>query len=109
MWWAAERVEPPWIGPVTGRTCIPGRRETSWTGKPHRLGKNKEVFDAELCALYQAVKILDERNELDQTYTIVSDSTAAIECTRSDEIGPGQRFAVAIIEVCSRRTSRGTP
>lgn len=31
----------------------------------------------------------------------------AIERARSDEMGPGQGFAVAIIEVCSRLTSRG--
>ena len=35
------------------------------------------------------------------------DSTAAIERVRSDEMGLGQRFAVAIIEVCSRLLSRG--
>ena len=63
------------------------------------MGKNKEVFDAELYPLYQAVKIFDERNEQNQCYTILSDSTAAIECARFDEMGPGQRFVVAIIEV----------
>lgn len=30
------------------------------------------------------------------------DSTAAIERVRSDSTGPGQRFAVAAIEVCTR-------
>ena len=109
MWWIPERVEPPWTGPVTGRTYTPGRREAGWTGRRYHLGKNKEVYDAELYALYQAAKIFDERNDRDQTYTILSDSAAAIGRAKSDEMGPGQRFAVAIIEVCSRLLSRGTP
>ena len=56
----------------------------------YHLGKNREVFDAELYALYQASKTLDNR--------ILSDSTAAIMRTRSNNTGPGQRFAIAIIE-----------
>ena len=107
VWWAAERVEPPRIGPVTGRTYTPGRRETIWMGMWCHLGMNKEVFDAELYALYQAVKIFNERNEQDQSYIVLSDSAAAIEHARSGEMGLGQRLAVAIIEVCSRLTSRG--
>ena len=35
------------------------------------------------------------------------DSTAAIERTRSNSIGPGQRSAVAATEVCTRKMSRG--
>lgn len=107
VWWATERVEPPWIGLVTGRKYAPSRREVGLTGRRYHLGKNKEVFDAELYTLYQAVEIFDEPKERDQSYTILSDSTAAIESSRSDEMGSGQRFAVAIIEVCSRLTSWG--
>ena len=103
-WWAAERVEPPWIGPVTDRTYATGRREAGWMCRRYHIGKNKQVFDAELYALHQAVQIFDERNEQSQCYTILSDST---ERARSDEMGLGQRFAVAIIEVCSRLTSQG--
>ena len=95
------------MGPVTSRRYTPGRREAGWTGRRYHLGKNKEAFDAELCALYQATKILDERNEQGQGYAILSDSTAAIERARSDEMGPGQRFAVATTDVCSRLISRG--
>ena len=51
LWWAAERVEPP----LTGGTYTPGRKEAIWTGRRYHLGNNKEVFDAELYALYQAV------------------------------------------------------
>ena len=107
VWWAPERVEPPWVGPATGRTYNPGRREAGWTGRRYHLGKNKEVYDAELYALYQAAKLFDERNERDQAYTILSDSEAAIGRAKDDDMGPGQRFAVAVIEVCSRLASRG--
>lgn len=34
------------------------------------------------------------------------DSTAAIERARTDSVGPGQRFAVASMEVCSRVRDR---
>ena len=37
----AGRVEPPWIGPVTGRTYNPGRREAGWTDRRYHLGKTK--------------------------------------------------------------------
>ena len=57
--------------------------------------------------LYRASKIFEERGEGGQYYTIISDSTAAIERASSDEMGPGQRFAIAIMEVCDRLASRG--
>ena len=98
VWWMPERVEPPWIGPVTGRTYTPGRREAGWTGRRFHLGKNKEVYDAVLYALYQAAKIFDERTSVIKPIPS-SDSAAAIVRAKSDEMGPGQRFAVAIIEV----------
>ena len=82
VWWGEE-------GTVTGRTYTPGWREAGWMCRRYHLGKNKEVFGAELYALYQASKTLDNR--------ILSDSTAAIMRARSNT-GPGQRFAIAIIE-----------
>ena len=49
---------------------------------------------------------MDQRQETSQRYTIFTDSTTTIEKVRSDAIGPGQRFAVAAIEVCTRLVSR---
>ena len=70
-----------------------------------RLGRwaitTSEKIDAELYALHQAVKIFDVRGEQGQEYTILSDSAAAIDRSRSDERGSGQRFAVATVEVYS--------
>lgn len=107
VWWREEEEDPPWIGRSTGRKYTPGRRRAGWTGKRYHLGKNKEVFDAELYALYQAAKTFEAREEEGRSYTILSDSTAAIKRIRSDETGPGQRFAIAIMEVCDRLASRG--
>ena len=91
------------------RRYTPGRRDAGWTGRRFHPGKNKEVFDAELYALYQAAKIMDERREEGQDYTIQTDSTAALERAASDRMGPGQRFAVAIMEINDRLASRGIP
>lgn len=78
-----------------------------WTGRHYYSGKNKEAFDAELYALYQATKAPDGRSETDQDYAILPDSTAAIERARSNAAGSEQRFAAAIIEVGGRLISRG--
>ena len=43
------------------------------------LGSNKEVFDAETFAIYQALKILDQQQAMGQRYTIFSDLQAAIQ------------------------------
>ena len=77
-----------------------------WTGHRFHLGTNREVFDAEIFAIYQALCTLDERQENGRMYTIFSDSTAAIDRISTDTLGPGQRFAVAASEVCSRIAAR---
>ena len=91
-----------------GAACA-WRTPGGWTGRRFHLdlGNNKEVFDAEVYAIYQALSIMDQRQETSQRYTIFADSAAAIERVRSDAIVPGQRFAVAAIEVGTRLVSRG--
>ena len=42
------------------------------------------------------------RQESYRRYTVFVDSTSAIARMRDDALGPGQRFAVAVIEVCPR-------
>ena len=106
-WREEEGRPPPWVGPATGKAYAPGWREAGWAGRRYRLGKNKEVFDAELYALYRATKILEERGEQGQDYTILSYSTAALARARSDSTGPGQLFTIAIAEVCSRLANQG--
>ena len=72
----------------------------------YHLGANKEVFDAETFAIYQALRALDQRQESGHRYTVFADSTSAIDRVRSDALGPGQRFAVAAIEDYSRILAR---
>ena len=64
------------------------------------------MFDAELYTLYRATKILEERGEEGQNCIIWTNSTAALNRAASDEMGPGQRFALALMEVHSRLASR---
>ena len=69
---------PPWMGPLMR----------------FHLGKNKEVFDAELFAPhYRAVKAFDSRSERGQDWK--HDSTTAIVRAQSDSTGSGQRFVIA--------------
>lgn len=98
---------PPRIGQNRGRIYHPSCKPAGWTGRRFHLGKNKNVFDVELHALYQALKTFEARDQTDGHYTIFSGSAAAIRRTTPDDRGPGQRFAVAAIDVCSRPVQRG--
>ena len=75
------------------------------TAHASRVGRwktNKEVFDAEVFAIYQALRVLDRRQESGHRYTVFVDSTAAIDQVRTNALGPVQRFAIAAMEVCDR-------
>lgn len=52
----------------------PTHRPSEWAGRRSRLGKNREVFDAGVSALFQALKISLQRNETSRHYTVFSDS-----------------------------------
>ena len=83
------------------------RSPVGWPGHRPHLGSNKEVFDAEVFAIYRALLWLEGRQGTGRRFTIFADSTAAIERVRADALGPAQRFAVAAIEVCDRIHARG--
>ena len=70
-------------------------------------GQEQEVFDAEVFAVWQALRALEQRNERDREYTIFVDSTSAITRVRDDARGRGQRFGVAAIEVETRLAAAG--
>ena len=59
-----------------GTACAWQTRE-DWTGKRFHLGDNKEVFDAETFAIYQALRVLDSWQETGKRYAILSDSQSA--------------------------------
>ena len=58
--------------------CLEQRWPVGWMRL--YLGSNKEVFDAETFAIYQALKILDQQQATGQRYMIFSDSQAVIQC-----------------------------
>ena len=72
------------------------------TGRRFHLGSNKEVIDAKVFAIYQALRAIEQRQERGRQYTVFVDSTSAITRVGDDSLGPGQHFAVASIEVCGR-------
>lgn len=74
VWWKEARVEPEWIV-ERGATYRTGWRPAGWAGQLFYLGDNKEIFDAEVCAVYQALEACDENSV---RYTVFSDSTAAL-------------------------------
>ena len=77
------------------------------SGRRFYLGDNKEVFDAEVFAILQALRVFDERGQSGKEYTIFSDCQPAIQRARSDQPGLGQCWTCAIIEVASRPVARG--
>ena len=72
-----------------GAACV-WRTPSGWEGRCFHLGDNKEVFDAEVYAIAQALEVINRRQESGRRYTIFVDSTAAIDRVRTDSIGPGQ-------------------
>ena len=71
------------------------------------MGRNKEVFDAEVFAIHQALGHLNDRDERDQQYTVFSDSQAAISRVQHDRTGPGQALAKRTIELVKNMVDRG--
>jgi ribonuclease HI len=62
------------------------------------MGTNKEVFDAELKTIGQAMRRFAQINQTDRHYTIFSDSQAALRRCSNDRPGPGQAQARDIID-----------
>ena len=77
-----------------------------WSGCRFHLGTNKEIVNAEVFAIYQALRVVDQRQESGHRYTVFADSTAAIDRVSTDALGPGQRLAIAAKEVCCRVPAR---
>ena len=80
--------------------------EAGWEVHPYHIGKNKEVFGAEIFAIRRALKITNRRGGSGRRYTIFSDSASDIDRIRSDGLSPDQRLAMATHEVGVRITGR---
>ena len=102
VWTDGSRLENERVG-----AAIAFRRRGSWKEQGTYLGKNKEVFDAELFAIGQALEELDSRGESSRRYTIFSDSQAAISRVQHDRTGPGQALAIKAIATANSITTRG--
>ena len=58
-----------------------------WTGRRVQLGSNMEVFDEEVFAIWQALRVLEQRWEGGGRYTIFVNSTSATTRVRDDARG----------------------
>ena len=90
-----------------GAACAWRTRERSWEDKRFHLGDNKEVFDAEVFAIYQALRTFESRGRSGRRFAVFSDCQPAIQEAGSDALGPGQCWARAIIEVATRLVASG--
>ena len=72
---------------VGGAACS-WQTEGGWRSRRFFLGNNKEDFDAELYAIYQAIRALEARGQTGRRYTAFSDSQAAIRRAMHDGLGP---------------------
>ena len=74
LWTDSSRVESGEVGAA----CF-WQSPSDWTGRRFYPVKNKEVFDAETFATYQALRVLDRRQESGHRYRVFVDSTVAVE------------------------------
>ena len=72
------------------------------------LGKNKEVFDAEVFAILRAIRLLSKRNETGRDYMVFSDAQTAIARVQHDRCGPAQVLARAVISLTDDLYDRGS-
>lgn len=68
-------------------------RNREWASRSTYLGRNKEVFDAEVFAILRAIRLLNERGETRREYTVFSDAQAAIARVQHNRWGPAQALA----------------
>jgi hypothetical protein len=73
-----------------------------WQGRKIFMGRNKEVFDAELCAIW--LGLAAERDHQDEwaalgpkAITIFTDAQTALKRIRNDDPSPGQWIARRIL------------
>ena len=91
IWTDGSRLE----GGAVGVACVWRERET-WSGHRFFLGNNKEVFDAETFAIYQARKESGHHN------TVFADAQVAIRRVTTDAAGPGQCWTRAKVQAPGR-------
>ena len=103
IWTDGSRLEDGKVG----AECAWRTQEGIWEGRRFHLGDNKEVFDAEVFAIYQALRVFESRNRSGRRFAVFSDCQPAIQRVGSDALGLGQCWARAIVEVASRLVASG--
>ena len=102
IWTDGSRLEDKRVG-----AAVAFKGDGGWRQRKIYLGRNKEVFDAEIFAIGRALEVLNEREEEGREYTIFSDSQAALSRILHDRTGPGQALAIRAITTAREVTGRG--
>lgn len=71
------------------------------------MGVGHEAYDAELAAIAYGLLHLAGRRETGRSYTIYTNSTAAMARSTGDDPGPGQDMAIRIIGFAQRLVDQG--
>ena len=110
MWTDGSRLEDGSVG-----AAVAWRAYGGWRGRGTYLSTN-EVFGAEVFAILQVIRLLNERGERGQVYTTSPDSQAAVARVQHSDCGPAQALARAVIDFSyelrqhdNSVTVRGTP
>ena len=90
-----------------GGAAVVWWRDGRWRGSGTYLGTNKGVFDAEVFAILQAVRLLNERGEFGIDYTVFSDSQVAVARIQHTDCGPVQALARATVDFSYEFRGRG--
>jgi ribonuclease HI len=114
MFTDGSKSEDGWTGCAAVWKLL-GSRE--WQGRKIFMGRNKEVFDAELYAIWIALRAARDNQDAwaahltrlggPQVITIFTDAQAALKRIRDDEAGPGQWLARRIIRVERQLRQKG--
>ena len=88
-----------------GHRSLRGAR-SGWRVAGFGMGAGHEAYDAELAAIVCGLVHLACRREAEVSYTIYTDSTAAMTRATSDAPGAGQETAIRIIELARRSSIR---
>jgi len=91
FWTDGSRKEDEWVG-----CAVVWEEEGRWKKRRVHLGRQKEVFDAEMYAMSEAMKIADEMAEEKKVTRVMvfTDSQATLRRIQSDKPGPGQVLAL---------------
>jgi ribonuclease HI len=103
MWTDGSRKEDEWVG-----CAVVWEEGGRWNKGRVHLCRQKEAFDAEMYAMSEAVKIVDEicRKKEVRRVTVFTYSQATLRRIQSDEPGPGQDLALRMMSWESELTKR---